>query len=144
MSHSINKNDKLTSMSPVDSVKFRIENVTPILYVTDMAKSLEFYVGILGFKNADWGDENFSSVNRDNTGLYLCKGGQGQPGSWIWIGFDGDILALHQKLISSGVTIKLPPTNFPYAYEMQILDPDGHVLRFGTDPSDDEPFAVLT
>ncbi|MCU0451295.1 MAG: glyoxalase superfamily protein [Bernardetiaceae bacterium] len=118
-----------------------MENVTPILYVEDLAQSLSFYVGVLGFKNADWGDDHFTSVNRDNTGLYLCKGGQGTPGTWLWIGFDGDIHALHKSLMAKGVTIKLAPTNFSWAYEMQVEDPDGHVLRLGTDPSDKEPFA---
>ena len=99
-----------------------------------MARSLAFYIDILGFNNAEWGDNNFTLVSRNNTGIYLCKGGQGQAGTWIWIGFDGDIHALHQQLVSKGVTIKTPPTNFSWAYEMQILDPDGHVLRFGTDP----------
>jgi hypothetical protein len=40
-----------------------------------------------------------------------------------------------------GVKIKLPPTNFSWAYEMQVEDPDGHILRFGTDPKDEEPLA---
>lgn len=119
----------------------RIENIAPILNVKDMSRSLSFYVGILGFRNAEWGDDNFTSVNRDNTGLYLCRGGQGLPGTWVWIGFDGDIFSLHESLTSKGVTIKLPPTNFSWAYEMQVEDPDGHILRFGTDPSDKEPFA---
>ena len=131
-------------MSPMTGssiAKFRVENIAPILYVTDMAKSLEFYVDTLGFKKADWGDDNFTSINRDNSGIYLCKGGQGQSGTWVWIGFDGDIFVLHQKLKLKGVTIKLPPTNFSWAYEMQVEDPDGHILRFGTDPNDNEPFA---
>lgn len=123
------------------TLNFRIENVAPILYVKDMPRSLEFYINILGFKNAEWGDDNFTSVNRDNSGLYLSKGGQGSPGTWIWIGFDGDIFSLHQKFKSEGVTIKLPPTNFSWAYEMQVEDPDGHILRFGTDPNEKEPFA---
>lgn len=120
---------------------FRIENIAPVLYVEDMSRSLAFYVDILGFKNAEWGNENFTSVGRDYSGLYLCKGGQGNPGTWIWIGFDGDIFSLHQQLISKGVTIKLPPTNFSWAYEMRVEDPDGHILRFGTDPNDKETFA---
>lgn len=120
---------------------FRIENVAPVLYVKDMALTLSFYVDILGFKNADWGDDNFTSINRDNTGLYLCRGGQGLPGTWIWIGFDGDIFSLHENLKERGVIIKLPPTNFSWAYEMQIEDPNGHVLRFGTDPRNSEAFA---
>ena len=128
-------------MADNNSLGFRLENVTPILNVKDMSLSLAFYVGILGFKNAEWGDDNFTSINRDNTGLYLCKGGQGVPGTWIWIGFDGDIFSLHQKLKTEGVTIKLPPTNFSWACEMRVEDPDGHVLRFGTDPDDKKPFA---
>jgi len=123
------------------ALRFRIENITPVLYVQDMSRSLAFYVDILGFKNAEWGDQNFTSVGRDNSGLYLCKGGQGNPRTWIWIGFDGDIFSFHQQLISKGVTIKLPPTNFSWAYEIRIEDPDGHVLRFGTEPNNQEPFA---
>ena len=119
---------------------FRIENVAPVLYVKDMALTLSFYVDILGFKNADWGDDNFTSINRDNTGLYLCRGGQGLPGTWVWIGFDGNIFSLHENLKEKGI-IKLPPTNFSWAYEMQIEDPNGHVLRFGTDPDNSEAFA---
>lgn len=127
-------------MTGNNSLSFRVENVTPILNVNDMSRSLAFYVGILGFKNAEWGDDNFTSITQDNTGLYLCKGAQGAPGTWIWMGFDGDIFSLHQKLKAAGVSIKLPPTNFSWACEMQIEDPDGHVLRFGTDPNDKEPF----
>ena len=123
------------------ALSFRIENIAPIFYVKDMSRSVAFYVDILGVKNAEWGNENFIIVGRDNSGLYLCKGRQGHPGTWIWIGFDGDIFSLHQQLISKRVTIKLPPTNFSWAYEMQVVDPDGHILRFGTDPSDKEIFA---
>jgi catechol 2,3-dioxygenase-like lactoylglutathione lyase family enzyme len=119
---------------------FRIENIAPILNVKDISSSLAFYVDILGFKNASWGNENFTSINRDNTGLYLCKGGQGSAGAWVWIGFDGDIFALHENLKFLGVTIKLPPTNFSWAYEMQVVDPDGHILRFGTNPDDKQQF----
>jgi hypothetical protein len=35
--------------------------------------------------------------------------------------------------------IRLKPTNFAWAYEMQVEDPDGRVLRFGSDPKGDRP-----
>ena len=127
-------------MNSNETLNFRMENITPVLYVSDMQRSVSFYVDILGFKNSEWGDENFTSVHRDRTSLYLCKGGQGAPGTWVWMGFDGDIFSLYEGLVSRGVTIKLPPANFSWAYEMQVLDPDGHVLRFGTDPDDSIPF----
>jgi catechol 2,3-dioxygenase-like lactoylglutathione lyase family enzyme len=123
-----------------DTLSYRIENITPILSVQDMSRSLAFYVDLLGFTNADWGNDNFTCVGRDKRSLYLCKGGQGSPGTWVWIGFDGDIFSLHQSLLLKGVTITLPPTNYSWALEMHLQDPDGHVLRFGTDPNDKVPF----
>ena len=64
----------------------RFENAAPILRVSDMATSVRYYVDVLGFRNADWGDNDFTSVNRDDAGIYLCRGAQGQPGTWAWIG----------------------------------------------------------
>ena len=58
-------------------VTVRFENAQPILRVENMENSLRFYVDQLGFKNAAWGDENFTSVNRDGAGIYLCRGQQG-------------------------------------------------------------------
>src|SRR5262249_29305081 len=117
-------------------LQYKIECISPILNVSDMKQSLAFYENILGFKRAEWGDDNFTSINKDKTGIYLCKSGQGNAGTWIWIGFGGDIFKLHEQLKSKNVIIKLPPTNFSWAYEMQIEDPDGHILRFGTDPNE--------
>jgi len=120
-------------------VTVRIENIQPILSVENMAVSRDFYVNKLGFEEAVWGDDNFTSISRDNCGIYLCRGEQGNPGTWIWIGFEGDIYSLYNELKEKGVTIRQAPVTHPWALEMQIEDPDGHVLRFGTDPHS-EPF----
>ncbi|MBT1708748.1 VOC family protein [Fulvivirgaceae bacterium PWU5] len=128
-------------MKPHDTPNFRIENIAPILKVQDVPRSIDFYTRVLGFRNADWGTDQFTLIHRDNTGIYLCQNGQGSSGTWVWIGFDGNIFTLHQTLQVNNVRIKLPPTNFSWAYEMQVEDPDGHILRLGTDPSDNEPFA---
>jgi catechol 2,3-dioxygenase-like lactoylglutathione lyase family enzyme len=118
----------------------RVENIAPILSVKDMTVSRNFYKNILGFEEADWGTNDFTSISRDKSGIYLCKGGQGNPGTWIWIGFDGDIFKLYDELKAKGVTIRQPPLNYSWALEMHVEDPDGHVLRFGTDPDYDKPF----
>ena len=123
-----------------NKLQFRIENIQPILSVKDMNASRHFYKDILGFEEADWGTDDFTSVNRDNAGIYLCKEGQGNPGTWLWVGFDGDIFQLHDQLKAKGVTIKQPPVNYSWALEMHIQDPDGHILRFGTDPDYNKPF----
>ncbi len=124
-----------------EQLSIRIENIQSILSVKDMAVSRNFYVNVLGFKDAEWGTDEFTNVNRDNAGIYLCKNAQGGPGTWLWIGFGGDILKLYKELKAGGVKIKMPPTNFSWAYEMHIEDPDGHVLRLGTEPDNKQPFA---
>ena len=111
----------------------KIECTIPILNVADMTRSLDFYVGKLGFTNAAWGDENFTLVSRDGCGIFLCRRGQGHPGTWIWVGVD-DARAVHDDLVSKGVDIRQPPTNRPWALEVHIEDPDGHVLRLGSEP----------
>ena len=120
-------------------LSIRIENIQPILSVKDMTVSRHFYKDILGFDEADWGTDDFTSINCDESGIYLCKGGQGNSGTWVWIGFDGDIFKLHDELKERGVTIRRPPVSHSWAMEMHIEDPDGHVLRFGTDPNYNEP-----
>ena len=114
------------------------ENSAPILNVADMAVSVSYYVDVLGFKNASWGNDEFTSVNRDAAGIYLCRGGQGQPGTWVWIGV-GDVAALYEEYKARGAKFRHPPANYQWAYEMKIEDPDGHVLRFGSEPRNDLP-----
>jgi predicted enzyme related to lactoylglutathione lyase len=111
----------------------QLEGSQPILRVEDMAASLKFYVDLLGFENASWGTEEFTSVNRDRAALYLCQRGQGRGGAWAWIGAE-DVEELHRELLSKGVAIRMPPTDFPWAREMHVEDPDGNVLRFGSEP----------
>ncbi|WP_031496670.1 glyoxalase superfamily protein [Bryobacter aggregatus] len=113
------------------------ENSQPILRVKNMAESLHFYVDLLGFRNAPWGNSEFTSVNRDRAGIYLCQGAQGAPGTWVWIGVS-DAAQLHAQYQAKGVQIVLPPTNYPWALEFQVEDPDGHRLRFGSEPLEED------
>jgi predicted enzyme related to lactoylglutathione lyase len=112
------------------------ENSQPILRVESMDRSLGFYVGVLGFTNAEWGSEEFTSVNRDKAGIYLCRGGQGRGGAWVWLGV-GDVEVIYAELRARGVAVRMPPTNFSWALEMQIEDPDGNVLRLGSEPREE-------
>jgi hypothetical protein len=43
----------------------------------------------------------------------------------------------------SGARIRQEPENYSWAYEMQVEDPNGHVLRFGSEPLKDRPFAEM-
>lgn len=128
----------LNYMAPINVAKTKFEHADPILSVRDMVISVSYYVETLGFKNADWGGDLFTSVNRDTAGIYLCQGGQGRPGTWVWIGVE-DVAMLYEEYKTSGAKILRAPENHSWAYEMHVEDPDGHVLRFGSEPRTDLP-----
>ena len=115
---------------------------TPVLRVSDMKASVEYYVSKLGF-HVQWGYPNegesfFASIARGDCNLFLSVGDQGNPGTWVWI--DGkDVDALHAELMAAGAKIRNPPTDYSWAREMQVEDLDGNVLRFGSDSRKGEP-----
>ena len=124
---------------PGDVPGARFEGAAPILRVADMTTSVRYYVDVLGFRNADWGTDDFTSVNRDAAGIYLSRAGQGCAGTWAWIGVE-DVQALYHEYQAAGARIRHAPRNYPWALEMHVEDPDGHVLRFGSEPLPDTPY----
>ena len=113
-------------------------NATPILRVNDLEASLAYYTKALGFKVA-WQTGGFGSVSRDRCSLMLCEGGPGHGGTWVWTPVE-DVERLHAEWCASGAKILQAPTNYPWgSREITVLDPDGHVLRFASDATDDEP-----
>jgi predicted enzyme related to lactoylglutathione lyase len=118
------------------------DGATPIFCVADVRTSIEHYVKALGFK-VDWeAGPGFASVSRGKCHLFLCEKDQGHAGTWVWIGVS-DVDSLATEYRQSGAKIRHPPTNYPWAYEMQVQDPDGNVLRFGSDQKRDEPFGLF-
>ena len=114
------------------------EGVVPILRVADLTTSIDYYTNILGFE-LQWQEPSvLASIIRDEVKLFLAQGDQGNPGSWIWIGVD-DAEQLFNDYRAKGAKIRHPPTNYSWAYEMQVEDPDGNVLRMGSEPKENEP-----
>ena len=123
-------------------MRTRFEHAEPILTVTAMDASIEYYVTVLGFANADWGGRDFTQVRRDGAGIYLCQRAQGHPGSWAWVGVE-DVESLYQEYRRSGARIRHPPRNYPWALELHVEDLDGNVLRFGSEPLTAQPYQAF-
>lgn len=120
------------------AVETKFEGVTPILPVRSLAASIDYYVKVLGFK-VDWHEPGImGSVSRDRCHIMLCEGDQGNPGTWVWIGVE-DSERLFEEYSSKGAKVRHPPTNYEWACEMQIEDPDGNILRMGSEPKADQP-----
>jgi predicted enzyme related to lactoylglutathione lyase len=112
-----------------------IENTIPIINVADLSTSLDFYRNTLGF-STDWEAEvdadKIAGISRDGCAIYLCEGSEGAKGSWLWIGVES--ADYFDQVIASGATIVQEATNYPWAYELRVQDPDGNVIRIGTGP----------
>jgi len=122
-----------------DASQIRFHPASPILRVQSLSSSIDYDVNLLGF-GLDWLEPGvMASVSRGPTNIMLGEGDQGHPGTWLWIGI-GKIEPLSEEYRVKGSIIRQPPTNYPWAYEMQVSDPDGHVLRFGSETKEGEPF----
>ncbi|MGE0742106.1 MAG: glyoxalase superfamily protein [Hyphomonadaceae bacterium] len=118
-----------------------IETITPILRADDLSASKSYYVDVLGFQ-LDWEAPYMISVSRDGRAIMLCDGHQGQRGTWLWLGVE-DADVLFAELTGRGAVVRDPPQNFEWAYEFQIEDPSGHVLRFGSETKTGMPWGAF-
>ena len=123
--------------------------LTPILNVSDLAQSLEWFRK-LGWQQAwVWGDPpRFGSVRSGICQIFLCQGAQGGRGNggvkktfgpdgdetadrgvWMSVWVD-DVDAVHRHCVEQGLDVAWPPTDMPWnVREMHVRHPDGHVFR---------------
>ena len=125
--------------------------VTPILNVSDLAASFDWFAQLGWTKAWEWGDPpDFGSVGSGESEIFLCLDGQGgrgrghgptfgpdgdptaDRGAWVMIWTD-DVDAVHRRCVEAGLEVTWPPTDMPWhVREMHVRHPDGHVLRITT------------
>ena len=114
---------------------------TPIFRVADLEVSLAYYVAQLGFA-VEWRTGAVASVRRERTTFMLVEGDQGHTGTWVWVS-TSDVDLLYKEFLARGARVRHGPTNYPWgSRECQVMDLDGHVLRFGADLTPNEPMGV--
>ncbi|CAN5394667.1 hypothetical protein BH09PSE1_BH09PSE1_02500 [soil metagenome] len=115
----------------------------PVLFVSDIERSVAFYVGRLGFRE-DWryddaGDRLIVQVARQECELILSSQWPDKVGGGlIFVSLDLDLLAATRaEFEARGVAV----TDGRWGYPLMIVaDPDGNQLYFPC-PSDDEQAA---
>lgn len=115
-------------------MKPEVENTIPVIPVTDLKRSIQFYTVVLGF-SLDWGGAEgdlICSVSRDGHGIMLSQQAEVRAPSCVWVGLESD--RLFSEYAAKGVAILQKPENHPWAYDMKIQDPDGNILWLGTEP----------
>jgi len=124
--------------TPATEARAATGGAIPILRVTNLEASIDYYVARLGF-DVEWRSGEVASVRRDRTAIMLCEGDQGQFGTWLWISAT-DVDALYAEFTARGAHLRHAPANYPWgSRECQIVDADGHVLRFGADLRPGDP-----
>lgn len=104
----------------------------PILYSSDVRRSIRYYTEVLGFDAKwEWDDPpTFGGVSKDLVELFFCKEAQGHPGTWISV-MVSDVDGLYQAASTKGAKIISAPEDKEWGMrEMLIQDPDQHIIRF--------------
>ena len=105
----------------------------PVLFVTDVARSVDFYVNQLGFVQSwryeEEGKAFVAQVERQSCALILSSQWPDKVGrGLIFISLDVDVLhALRSELEQKGVDVK----DGWWGYKLMVIhDPDGNELYF--------------
>jgi len=127
----------------------KVHHVTPILNVSNVGETFEWFEKLGWQKAWDWGTPpTFGGVCCDDSEIFLCEGGQGgrgrtglpmtfgpesdeaaEKGVWMSIWVD-DVDAVHKRCLEQGIEITWPPTDMAWnTREMHVRHPDGHVFR---------------
>lgn len=117
----------------------QVECTIPVLPVRNLARSIRFYTGKLGFK-LDWRGDVVCSVSRDDRPIMLRQVSRREKTApvWVWIGLHSD--RLFKSFRTKRVKVLQEPMNHAWAYDTKFSDPDGNVLWLGTEPKQSLPF----
>jgi uncharacterized glyoxalase superfamily protein PhnB len=111
----------------------QFEKTIPILFSTDVRRSLTYYKEVLCFED-DWCydvEGSFGGTSKGGTEIFFCLKNQGHPGTWICIVLD-DVDSYFKTIKAKGAKIIIEPVSREWNMrEMYVEDPDGHIIRFG-------------
>jgi hypothetical protein len=105
----------------------------PILYATDVSKSIAYFVDQLKFEEKwEWdAPVTFGGVFREKVEIFFCKDNQGNPKTWLSIVVD-NVDEYYELIKDSGAKIIAVPDSKEWNMrEMLVECPDGHIIRIG-------------
>lgn len=116
----------------------RFERINPYVYVRNLPASLRYYVDLLGF-DLYVETPTLGIVTRDGHQVHLVERPEDGGLCRVWGGVE-DIQVLYDQYTQLGVKIRQGPTNYSWAYQMEVGDLDGNILTFDSGPLNDLSF----
>lgn len=113
------------------------QNATPVLRVADYQRAKTFYTDVLGFETVQEAGEpvvGFGIFRAGSAQIFLHSwdGPEAQWDGWRGYFYVDDQPAMIEKLKASEYPYKGPTDTYYGMREVEITDPDGNVLAFGT------------
>jgi predicted lactoylglutathione lyase len=127
----------------------RANRLTPILNVSDIQQSFQWFEKLGWEKAWEWGTPpSFGGVCSNECEIFLCQNAQGGRGKsasrmtfgpesdesaeqavWMSIWVD-DVDEVYRRCLEQGLEVTWPPTDMQWnTREMHVRHPDGHVFR---------------
>jgi catechol 2,3-dioxygenase-like lactoylglutathione lyase family enzyme len=118
----------------------RMQRLTPMLQTGDIARAIDWYGSILGFRCTSRAD-GWCRLERDDVAIMFMRNAHiGEPHATAtqYIHVD-DVMALWES-VRGRVGAEWGPEEMPYGLiEFAIKDPDGYLLSFGEPVSPSAP-----
>lgn len=119
-------------------MNFRINQITPLLLVSNLEHAIAFYVQQLGFALAFTYEDFYAGIQKDGHSIHLktdynaARGGsQKSNDEELDLLFSVDNVAmLFEEISKKDIEIVQPLREMPYGSEFYIADPDGHLIAF--------------
>jgi len=116
----------------------KIRSMSPLLVVSDLERSLDFYTQELGFEIDFRYEDFYAAITRDGYSIHLKLGtpnmeerlSRGKNEDLDLIFSIDNIHDLFEAIRSRTVIIVRPLREMPYGHEFYIADPDGYISGF--------------
>jgi catechol 2,3-dioxygenase-like lactoylglutathione lyase family enzyme len=112
----------------------------PVLHVSDVEKSLDYYRNALGFEESFRYGTTYAGVQHGSVSLHLAIGGGeynrpiGASNVYFFLDSPAAVDAYYAEVVARGAKTDKEPQDYPYAMrDFAVFDPDGNILTFGAD-----------
>ena len=122
----------------------KVDNLTPIINVSDVPASLDWFEALGWERGFAWDDEGgmrsseptFASIQSGEAEIFLCQDGQGARPVWMswFLSSLGELDSVHARAVELGYEIAMEPTDEPWGMrEFHLRHPDGHTFRVSSE-----------